>query len=167
MLILVPSSGCESLWTPPNPGTWKVNFDVANLNGVDHGWGVMVRESEGDIVLARVCPGTGFLGSELKEARVCYFALKTAFSHGVRSIILEGDCKSLITKLKRKCVIAAEVGLFINDIFQFSYLFYYCAFEFVKREGSRVAHYLPHLQTMIHLLGFGLPMSQITSSIWH
>ena len=36
-------------------------------------------------------------------------------------------------KLKRKCVIATRVGLFINDILQFSYLFYYCAFEFVKK----------------------------------
>ena len=62
--------------------------------------------------------------------------MKNVFSHGVTSIILEGDCKSLITTLKRKCVVAAEVGLFINDILHFSYLFYYCAFGFVKMEGN-------------------------------
>ena len=90
--------------------------------------------------------GIRFLGPELEEARACYFALKTVFSHGVRSIILEGDCKSLITKLKRKCIVAAEVGLFITDILQFSYLFDYCAFKFVKREGNRVVHHLAHLQ---------------------
>ena len=25
--FLVPISGCESLWTTPSPGSWKVNFE--------------------------------------------------------------------------------------------------------------------------------------------
>ena len=87
----------------------------------------MIRDSKGEIVLVGVCQGIGVPGPKLEEAQTCCFVLKTAFSHGVKSVIVEGDCNTLIIKLKRKCVDTAEVGLFINDILQFSHLFYYCA----------------------------------------
>jgi len=74
---------------------------TTNSNDVDHGWRVVVKDSEGDIVLAEVHQDIGFFRPELEEGRACYFALKMTFSHGVKSVILEGDCKPLITKLKR------------------------------------------------------------------
>ncbi|KAJ8429103.1 hypothetical protein Cgig2_023645 [Carnegiea gigantea] len=61
-----------------NVGTCKINFDAAKLGEWGHGWGVVVRDSEGDVFLSLVSQEAGFLGPELEETRACIFAIRTA-----------------------------------------------------------------------------------------
>ncbi|KAJ8438826.1 hypothetical protein Cgig2_023018 [Carnegiea gigantea] len=58
-------------WNCPQPGCWKINFDGAKLGDWGHGWGMVVRDTEGDVALAAVQQGPEFLGPEMEEARAC------------------------------------------------------------------------------------------------
>ena len=62
----------------PDVGLCKLNFDAAKSGDWGYGWAVVVRDSEGDILLSAVSQGTGFLGPELEEARACIFVIRTA-----------------------------------------------------------------------------------------
>lgn len=44
----------------------------------------MVRDNMGEVVLAGVTQDDGFPSPEVKESRVCLFALETAFAHGLK-----------------------------------------------------------------------------------
>lgn len=55
-------------WRRPDAGFCKLNFDAAKLGDWRYDWGVVVRDSEGDILLSAVSQGMGFLGPELEEA---------------------------------------------------------------------------------------------------
>jgi len=109
----------------------------------------VVRDSEGDILLSAVSQGTGFLGPELEEARACIFAIRTAQQHGLRHVILEGDSLSLISKLEKKQRLAADIGLLVDEILNLSHNFNFCAFNFVRRDGNKVAHALAHLKPYV------------------
>jgi len=88
-------------WSCPQPGCWKINFDGAKLGEWGHGWGMVIRDIEGDVALAAVQQGPEFLGPEIEEARACRCTLQVALHHGFQSIVLEGDCPTLILKLKK------------------------------------------------------------------
>ncbi|KAJ8435872.1 LOW QUALITY PROTEIN: hypothetical protein Cgig2_028580 [Carnegiea gigantea] len=65
-------------WRRPDAGFCKLNFDAAKLGDWGYGWGVLVRDSEGNILLSIVSQGMGFLDPKLEEARACIFAIQTA-----------------------------------------------------------------------------------------
>ena len=54
----------------------------------------------------------------------------------------EGDCPSLITKLRTKEALVAEIGLFIDQILVLCKDFDFIGFSFVRRGGNTVAHFL-------------------------
>lgn len=87
-------------WSCLQPGCWKINFDGAKLGDWGHRWGMVVRDTEGDVALAAVQQGPEFLVPEM-EARACRYAPQVALHHGFRSIVLEGDCQTLILKLNK------------------------------------------------------------------
>ena len=43
-----------SLWTPPIPSTYKLNFDGGCVGELGWGWGFVIRNSSGDVVMASV-----------------------------------------------------------------------------------------------------------------
>lgn len=56
------------MWSPAPTGIYKVNFDRAKLGEWGHGWGVVIQDGEGDMVVAVVEQGGGFLRLEIEEA---------------------------------------------------------------------------------------------------
>ena len=56
-----------------------------------------MRDSNINVVLAWTCQGSYFLGLELEKVKACHFAMEVALSQSFKSVVLEGDCKSLIT----------------------------------------------------------------------
>ena len=85
-----------SLWTPPSVGTLKLNFDGGCVGGVGWGWGFVLRDSSGDVVMAGVQQGSGFAGPEVEEARACVFDIKNVIARGFTNLVIEGDCLALI-----------------------------------------------------------------------
>jgi len=118
----------------------KVNFDAGMVEGTVRGWGFLIRDNDGDVVMASVDQKLGFQGAELEEAGACLFAMKKALAHGFRKIVMEGDCFTLISKVQRKESPDAMLGFFISDIPRLSVLFEFVSWSFVRRGGNGVAH---------------------------
>ncbi|KAJ8423618.1 hypothetical protein Cgig2_008645 [Carnegiea gigantea] len=135
-----------SQWSPLAMGYVKVNFDGAKLGEWGHRWDVGARDGRGNVLFASVVQGDGFLGAELEGVRAVRFALSEARKRNMRSIVLERDCLTLITKLQMKARGDANIGVIIFDIVRLASCFDFCAFSFVKRGGNRVAHYLARIQ---------------------
>ena len=69
-----------------------MNFDAGMVEGTVRGWGFLIRDNDGDVVMASVDQQLGFQGADLEEAGACLFAMKKALGHGFRKIVMEGDC---------------------------------------------------------------------------
>ncbi|KAJ8426112.1 hypothetical protein Cgig2_031779 [Carnegiea gigantea] len=78
----VPRTTVTTCWMPPSLRLFKLNFDFGKVGQNGRGWGFVVRDNMGEVVLAGVTQDEGFLSLEVEESRVCLFALKTAFVHG-------------------------------------------------------------------------------------
>ena len=64
-----------SEWRPLDTGYLKLNVDAGRMGEWCFGWGFVLRDHLGDIVMAWSCQGMGFQGAELEETRACLFAL--------------------------------------------------------------------------------------------
>ncbi|KAJ8433803.1 hypothetical protein Cgig2_025966 [Carnegiea gigantea] len=131
---------------PPSAGVFKLNFDAGRAGDEERGWEFVIRDHLGDIVLAGVKQDQGFQGAELEEARECLFALRKAVLHGFTRLVVEGDCISLIDRLKAKEKPSSAIGFFISDILLVSTSFEFISWAFVRREGNSVAHAIIHFQ---------------------
>ncbi|KAJ8437290.1 hypothetical protein Cgig2_006394 [Carnegiea gigantea] len=89
-------------WHPPPMGMLKLNFDVRSMRAAGGGWGFVVHNGDGDIVLAGCKQSSRFLGPEIEEAKAYLFGLQYAKEVGLNNLIVEGNCLPLIQKLKDK-----------------------------------------------------------------
>ncbi|KAJ8444151.1 hypothetical protein Cgig2_030971 [Carnegiea gigantea] len=64
------------IWRPPVTRLLKLNFDGGKIGNRGWGWGFVLHTQHGDIVLAGVKHGQGFVEPEVEEARSCLFALR-------------------------------------------------------------------------------------------
>ncbi|KAJ8429165.1 hypothetical protein Cgig2_030302 [Carnegiea gigantea] len=62
----------------PDAGICELNFNAAKLGDGGYGWGVVARDSEGDVVFSVVQQRTGFLGPEMEEAQAYTFTIQMA-----------------------------------------------------------------------------------------
>ncbi|KAJ8445553.1 hypothetical protein Cgig2_012441 [Carnegiea gigantea] len=138
----------ETHWRPPPSGLWKINFDVACLDGVGHGYGFVIRDLAGDAVAMGVEQGSTVTVPDIEEAKACLFAMRRAWEAGYRTAIVEGGNLKLISKLKSKSSLNNELGLIIDEILSLSNSFSFISRSHVKRDGNRVAHSLAHLQPL-------------------
>ena len=136
----------QSWWTPPGSGTFKLNFDAGRVGENMHGWGFVIRNHVGDVMLLGVRQNMGFSSPEEEEARACHFALGIALAYGYRRLIVEGDCLALIGKLQSGLIPNNSLGFFISDILSLAVSFDFLVWNFVKRGCNEVAHAIAHLQ---------------------
>jgi len=83
-------------------GTLKLNFDDTSVSTDFWEWGFVLRDHNGDIVLAGAKHGHMTSGPLIEEAKSCLHAMKKAFEFGARSLVVEGDCHPLINMLKSR-----------------------------------------------------------------
>ena len=100
--FVVPLARTPSAWEAPPPGLIKNNFDGAKLGEWGKGWGVVDRDLNDGILFSYVQQPSDFTGAELEEANAYLLTLRCAGELSYRKIIIEGDCSSLITKLRTK-----------------------------------------------------------------
>ena len=124
----------------------KLNFDAGLVGERGYGWGFVVRNHVGDILLMGVKQGDGFSDPETEEARACLFAIRTAEAYGFRRLEVEGDCLNLIGRLQSKAPPNNSLGYFISDILSVTDHFEFIDWKYVKRGGNKVAHAIAHFQ---------------------
>ncbi|KAJ8448142.1 hypothetical protein Cgig2_031866 [Carnegiea gigantea] len=86
-----PTTSATTCWMPPSLGLFKLNFDARKVGQNGRGWGFVVRDSMGELVLAGVTQDEGFLSPEVEESRACMFDLKTTAAHGFKRLVVESN----------------------------------------------------------------------------
>jgi ribonuclease HI len=103
-------------WTALPEGWWKANWDVAidKISG-RIGVGVVVRDDQGQMVIARSLTRMGRLDPTTSEALASYFAARLCKENGGTSLILEGDAKLVVDALNSNNCNWSRFGHIVND----------------------------------------------------
>ncbi|KAL0367571.1 UNVERIFIED_CONTAM: hypothetical protein Sradi_3647200 [Sesamum radiatum] len=130
-------------WLPPLLEYVKLNFDGACFwEGQELGVGVCARGASGEC-LAWLAKRVDRMGNcELVEALAARDVVLLALHKRWRSIIVEGDCATLIPKILSPGDDYSVVGPISLDIRSLSSRFHACVFQFVKRSCNTIAHAL-------------------------
>lgn len=134
-----------SRWKPPGFGLYKINSDAAVFEDGKVGLGGVMRDDVGDVIAAVCEEVRGRMEVSEAEAMAARLALSIAIDVGLRDIILESDCLKLITQLKNGKEDQTSFGFITRDIQELAKSCRSISFEFVRREGNKVAHKMAHI----------------------
>ncbi|GLT28456.1 hypothetical protein SLA2020_033900 [Shorea laevis] len=107
----------ETRWHPPDEGYVKVNVDGAvSEQGHIFGMGALVRDHQGEVIVAMVCQGQGTVEAEVVEACSLRTALLWAQSLGLRRIVVEFDCATIVSAINSKTLNTnSSLGIVLLD----------------------------------------------------
>ncbi|XP_057862869.2 uncharacterized protein LOC131071167 [Cryptomeria japonica] len=91
-----------AIWSPPNPGWLKLNFDGASRgNPGPSGIGYVIRDHTGETLgkmVKLIPPDT----NNIAKFKALQFGLIDCIKHGLNNILVEGDSEKAINAIKRK-----------------------------------------------------------------
>ncbi|KAL5766204.1 hypothetical protein ACOSP7_016821 [Xanthoceras sorbifolium] len=130
-------------WKPLDVPLYKINCDaVVCVNGNRVGIGVIIRDSNGDVMFsASKKIGTG-LAPSIAEASAIYEGMKLVAETGLLPAMVEFDLLSVVNLILAGQPIRSEIGLVIEDILELKVLHGFSSFVFSPRTSYRVAHSL-------------------------
>ncbi|XP_021768618.1 uncharacterized protein LOC110732940 [Chenopodium quinoa] len=137
----------ETTWKPPSTGVIKVNTDAAIIPPAAVGFGGVMGDHMGDVVVAMCMKMEGRFEVDVIEAMAMRHALQVTMESGFSSVCLETDCFKLYSHLSKATVTTNAFGRIVNDILMLARSCQACSFSFVKRSGNKVAHSLAKLCT--------------------
>ncbi|KAK1392383.1 hypothetical protein POM88_011439 [Heracleum sosnowskyi] len=132
-------------WPAPPVGVIKINAD-ASL--VDEGWidmGVIARNHKGRVLFAATRRERAWWSPEIAEAKALILAINLEKRHGLQEIILESDCKQLVSRLNQSITHLSDLDSVLCDILSLCSVFMSLSWSHVRREGNSVAHHLAKL----------------------
>nr|CCA66036.1 hypothetical protein [Beta vulgaris subsp. vulgaris] len=135
----------ENGWSVPPVGMVKLNVDAAVFKHVGIGMGGVVRDAEGDVLLATCCGGWAMEDPAMAEACSLRYGLKVAYEAGFRNLVVEMDCKKLFLQLRGKASDVTPFGRVVDDILYLASKCSNVVFEHVKRHCNKVAHLLAQM----------------------
>ncbi|KAK9270392.1 hypothetical protein L1049_025971 [Liquidambar formosana] len=129
-------------WQPPCRGTYKINVDGAIF--ADHhcvGFGVIIRDWEGQPIAAASKRLDGSFSATLVEAMAFRFAVELAHDLGLQSVTVEGDNLEVVQALATSVELLSPLGLIVEDILHDAAQFFSdVSFSHIQRDGNMVAH---------------------------
>lgn len=121
-----------------------MNFDGAVFDGVDgSGYGVVIRNEKGEVMVAISAKGGAISDSEEVEALACRKALEVAVDTGFTDLIIEGDNVAMmktIAQVQQESY--SRLGLICEDIWCLLAGFNSVRTSCVRRSANNVAHVL-------------------------
>ena len=106
------------------------------------GFGGVVRDEDGDVVVASCEWEQGNFEVDVAEAMAARHALSIAMEAGFSRIILETDCAKLANHLSKKKRELSCFGNVVHDILMLASGCSAFSVSHVGREGNQVAHHL-------------------------
>ncbi|KAJ8438822.1 hypothetical protein Cgig2_023014 [Carnegiea gigantea] len=100
-------------------GYAKLNFDAGLVAENFAGWGFILRDHDGNILLTGIKHCQGYAGASVEEARAYLHGLSCPHTYGIHNIIIESDCLELIQMLRNKSLLGNSIHLFVRDIISF------------------------------------------------
>lgn len=135
------AGGQETRWVPPREGWIKVNSDAAlNQKMNKAGWGIVARDSCGNVLSTWAIPRSSCSEARLEEALALRKAMIQARQQGWRRVEFESDCKMIIDKVTGDAEEDSLTSTVIRDIRNLQSYFYKCCFSFARRENNYVSH---------------------------
>lgn len=88
-----PKEGANSsnVWQPPQAGWYKWNSDAAFFGDKKTGLGAVMRDTVGDVMVAKFCMAYGEQNVEIGESLAARHGMKIALEAGLQDIVLEVD----------------------------------------------------------------------------
>ena len=116
--LAVPTSiARDAQWNPPSKNGFKLNFDAAIFKDCNAlGFGAVIRNGEGEVLVALAARGPPISNSEEAEVLVCRKALEFAVGARFAELILEGDNESVIQTISRSQPNSSRLGHLNGDI---------------------------------------------------
>ncbi|OMO51638.1 hypothetical protein CCACVL1_29675 [Corchorus capsularis] len=135
-----------STWQAPRGDVIKINFD-ASFQDSSHGgsYGVIARNYQGLVMGAAAGRLEVVADAFTAECLASLKAICWARDMGFHDIIMEGDARSIITKVNSTQHDFSPIDPYIADLKFLSSLFRSCVFTHVIRAGNAVAHSLATL----------------------
>uniref|UniRef100_J3L042 RNase H type-1 domain-containing protein n=1 Tax=Oryza brachyantha TaxID=4533 RepID=J3L042_ORYBR len=132
-------------WDPPPAGTVLINIDAALFQTTRQmGMCVLIRDHNGDCLLASNERAVGILTPEIAEAWAIRRALTIAKEEGLQRVIVASDCLPVIQKLQTPVRDRSRVGCLVEDIKKIGAGMNACSFIHVSRLCNVEAYTLAH-----------------------
>lgn len=139
----LPSFILVMVWSPPSDPWVSVNFDASFFVDLQAaGVGVVIRNTV-RLLLGSTCFWHPWLSSPLVIEAMAYVqALKFTRDLGFRSIEVERDSTSLVSKLHVPDIDRSVISPLVWEVKQLPLAFTRIRFQHIRREGNTVAHLL-------------------------
>ncbi|GLJ53117.1 hypothetical protein SUGI_1131830 [Cryptomeria japonica] len=129
-------------WTPPPPGSKKMNFDGASKGNPGlFGYGAVVRDEKGRLVEA-VCGQVGIATNNIAKITSLEEGLKWATSNGVMKVVIDGDSKVILSGIIKKGFTNWRLNAWIPRIYCLLQNSTDYHLQHTFREGNQVADFL-------------------------
>lgn len=146
-------------WTCPPTGKYKANSDAAVFSDGVIGLGGVVRDAEGDVMLAVTEPVSMAVEVDVAEALALRLLVRVAGEAGLRALILEVDSLKLYTALRQRCKEASPFGVLVRDILSYANLCSFISFSsFCVFSGKKLGIGFPSVEGISNLLFCVLPV---------
>ena len=135
----------KQVWRAPREGVYKINTDAAMFDGNQVGLGGVVRDFEGDVVVAMCNKMEGIVDVAIAEALSARQGVQVALEAGFTSLVLEVDNLRVYHGLHQRKIDTSPFGIVLRDVLQFEGQCRSLSFSHIKRQGNSVAHKLAKL----------------------
>lgn len=130
-------------WSAPPENAFKLNTDGAlffDLNKA--GLGIILRDHNGDIVLAGSGSETSILEPEHVEAAALLRGLQLCLNLGISHLMVESDCLFLVDEINKPVLTSASIRSLVLEIKELMQRFPRCSIHHYSRLGNQAAHCL-------------------------
>jgi ribonuclease HI len=143
---VVEQGSVESSWQAPMYGWVKANWDAA-LDGRTGrmGFGVIVRDHNGDVKVMGSRLARGFLSPFAAEAQAVLVAIQLCAETGFTKVYLEGDAKGVVKGVLAKERNNGQYGHVLEDIQARVQIFSDWKMGYIQRARNGAAHALAKL----------------------
>ncbi|GAV89685.1 RVT_3 domain-containing protein, partial [Cephalotus follicularis] len=138
-------------WCPPPRQTLKVNCDAAvSENRNDVGAGMVVRDVQGNVLLAAAMTVEHIRDPRSIEAMAILHALKVSLEKGWRKIIVESDAENVLNEINAYQPSLSLYGNVVEEIKSLVSPFIFCQFSWISKVGNKMAHELARLASSVY-----------------
>ncbi|KAK6162001.1 hypothetical protein DH2020_001842 [Rehmannia glutinosa] len=113
-------AAARTRWTPPPIGILKMNSDVAKFNDGTVGYGFVIRDHSGDVLLAGTRREQRDGSSTAMEGLAIIFAIRSALEAGFMEFQIESDSKCLIDSIQGKGGTECSSEVVVGDVRHFA-----------------------------------------------
>ncbi|KAK6126675.1 hypothetical protein DH2020_039583 [Rehmannia glutinosa] len=136
-------------WKPSDEGTLKMNTDAATFKDGSVGFGFVIRDHCGDVLLAGSAQKNMDGNSTMIEGAAMLFAIRKALEAGITNFHIESDSKGLIDNLNGKTSPEMHGHILIEDILIFAKIANCSGFCYAHRIANGLAHGIAHVEMNI------------------